>query len=200
MSSGVIGMGFPQCRLLYSSTDLRRGVISVSDVQMNFSCIDPENWDQYAEPAKKDKTKDPKHHLKAVEVSDNRPYWAAARAVVDTWAKYQSAKWVLFNATHEETKHAVAAVIDRYYDGSMQALITTEAQRSAEVDSMVKWFETICKNRHVEPISRDWLYHHLECDKDYASYRGKIDRRAEKNKPPVSLKELGGRRPRRKKA
>ena len=121
---------------------------------------------------------------------DSRQYWGKALEVVNIWAKYQGVKKLYINATHDETKHRVKKVVDGYYGGRVARVRDHEQELSLAVDRLLNEFATVCNSFGVEKISRDWLYRKLTNSKDYNSYRKKCERRLDKAKPAVSLREM----------
>ena len=117
-------------------------------------------------------------------------YWTVAKSIVDWWAQYNAAKKLYYNATHEETRHKVQHVVQKHYFGNPDRIKSREKDLSFCVDACLDRFEMICEDLKIEPVTRDWLYHHLKASKDYQSLRGKIDRRQKNGVEPVSLKTL----------
>ncbi|MBQ3352829.1 hypothetical protein IJG89_00545 [Candidatus Saccharibacteria bacterium] len=161
-----------------------------------FFDIDPENWGDYVDHARDsdDCHRDGKKKKKKAKVShlpdiDPTPYWEACLNLVNAWADYQKVKKLLINAQFDETEHKVRPVVDGYW-GDINKLQCSVDERSQLVDSALRCHELLCSRYGVEPVSRDWLYHRLLGAKDYASYRGKIQRRKARYKEPVSLKKL----------
>jgi hypothetical protein len=121
---------------------------------------------------------------------DYAPFWQAHLDLVNTWARYQSAKRLEINNSYPETEHRVSHVVDGYWSGSPSKLHETVEYRSSLVESALRYCEQVCSQYGVEPVSREWLYDNLLDGSDYASYRGKIKRRMSRNKPAVSMKVL----------
>ena len=131
--------------------------------------------------------------------SDTSLYWLSALDLVNVWARYQAAKKLYINATHDETQHRVWSVVadEKYYGGSLSRLRRRESNLSSQLDEVLAGFERICHLYEVEAVSREWLYDNLKDARDYASYRGKCQRRvADHSAPAVSLKDLGPRQSR----
>lgn len=142
---------------------------------------DYEVWDEIDEICEAEKS--------AAEI-EPRWYWAKAIEVINIWAKYQSLKKLYVNATHDETKHRVRKVIDGYYGGRVERVRNHEQELSLAVDRLLNEFAMICDMYGVEKISRDWLYRKLESASHYNSYRRKCERRMNKSKPAISLREI----------
>ena len=121
---------------------------------------------------------------------DSREYWQLAGELINAWAQYQAKKKLFVNATHEETWHKVWDVIVKNYDGDVRRVRRHEQKLSIQVDIKLNNFDRICGKFKVEPVSRQWLYENLKDSKDYASYRGKCDRRKAFIKPAESLKDI----------
>lgn len=121
---------------------------------------------------------------------DPRQYWQKALDVINAWSKYQSVKKLYINATHDETRHRVQRVVDGYYGGRVERVRNHERELSLTVDRLLGEFRTICDSFRVESVSRNWLYHKLADAKAYDSYRKKCERRLNKAKAVVSLREL----------
>ena len=121
-------------------------------------------------------------------------YWQYSLDVVNKWAKYQAAKKLYINATHDETRHRVQAVVDskKYYNGSVNRIFEQEKALSYQLSRLLVEYRDICDFFGVESVKREWLYDHLKDASDYASYRGKCQRRLKNpNKyPAISLKSL----------
>ncbi|MCR5699874.1 MAG: hypothetical protein K6G49_00355 [Candidatus Saccharibacteria bacterium] len=127
---------------------------------------------------------------RSVKELDPRQYWQKALEVVNIWAKYQSVKKLYINATHDETRHMVQRVVNDYYGGHVGRVHNHEQELSLAVDRLLGEFDTTCDSYRVERISRNWLYHKLVDAKDYDSYRRKCERRLNKAKAAVSLREI----------
>ena len=135
---------------------------------------------------------DSKKMANPVVVSEDNiyDYWQLCLDVVNAWAKYQAKKNLYINASHDETRHMVWDVVQKYYDGSLVLLARHEAELSEAVDAAIYRLARASHTYNVEPINREWLYRNLESAKDYKSYREKCKRRQKKRKPIESLRDL----------
>lgn len=125
-----------------------------------------------------------------VNTIDHSRYWKDALVVINDWAQYNSAKKLYYNALHKETYHRVKEIIDKYYGGNVSNIARRREELSDNLDIGLSNFLDDCEKEHVEEISRDWLYDHLQNGNDYEKMRKKILRRLGKNRWPVSLKDL----------
>ena len=136
----------------------------------------------------------PKDNDNVLDRMPSKIYWQYSLDVVNKWAKYQAAKKLYVNATHDETRHRVQAVVnsEKYYKGSVSRIYEQEKALSYQLSRLLVEYRDICDFFGVEPVTREWLYDHLKDASDYASYRGKCQRRLEKfgKYPAVSLKHL----------
>ena len=167
-----------------------------------FFDIDPDNWKEYVSVPVSSTGDGGCHRPTQPEVKktsqaptslgdvDYAPFWQAHLDLVNTWARYQAAKKMEISNSYPETEHKVAHVVDGYWSGSSKKLHQTVEYRSSLVDEAIKYCDAVCKRFQVESVSRDWLYENLLDGPDYASYRGKINRRMARNKPAQSLKVL----------
>lgn len=117
-------------------------------------------------------------------------YWMAASMLLKTWSKYRSIAKLYFNATHEETRHAVWHVIIQSYGGSLDRVIDHEGEMSELVNYKLKDFNEICEEFEVDGVSRQWLYDHLKNKDDYRKLRDKISRRIKSRSQAESLHNL----------
>ena len=167
----------------------------------SFFDVDPENWKEYVDSSSgsgastfrsggKNSDGKPKKLLEEVAPAiDYRPYWQVQLELVNAWANYQKAKRLLINASYEETRHRVSSVVKDYW-GDNQKLKRSVEERSALVDAAIRRADLVSERFGVGRISRDWLYRNLKEARDYSSYRGKIKRRLDRNKPAKSLREI----------
>ncbi len=123
----------------------------------------------------------------AVDYSD---YWKAALNVINDWSAYNGKKKLYINATHEETKHKVASVIEKSFNGSLGNLKSRENELSENVNLAIMTFEPICSKYGIKPVNRDWLYHNLKESRDYESIRKKCQRKMDSGKRPEDLRNL----------
>ena len=124
----------------------------------------------------------------------SKAYWEYALGVINLWARYQAAKKLYINATHEETRRRVQSVVNdkKYYGGSTRKIYDRKESLSYQLSRKLAGFADVCEFYGVEPVTREWLYDHLKEAKDYASYRGRCQRRFKKPEkyPAISLQEL----------
>ena len=162
--------------------------------QLSLDELFPEEFGVEPEPEPKPKPEPSKKDDDLARKLPSRIYWQYALDVVNKWAKYQAKKKLLINATHEETRHRVQGVVndEKYYGGSVTKIRESRDALSYQLDRLLSEFVDICEFFEVEPVSREWLYDHLEDAKDYASYRGKCQTRLKKPSkyPAVSLRDL----------
>ena len=119
-------------------------------------------------------------------------YWNVAYDLVRVWGQYNGVKKLYYNATHSETRHRVWHVVAKHYGGSVNRVKEREYDLDCQVDACLCGFDSTCMDFGINSVSRDWLYDNLKCSADYASLRGKIERRRNKDAKPVSLKTLMG--------
>ena len=143
---------------------------------------DPRTWIESSYQEDVEEAKEPSE--------DYSDYWKAALIVINDWSEYMGKKKLYINATHEETRHKVAHIIDESFGGSLGKLKSRENELSENVNLAVMTFEPICAKYKVAPVSRDWLYHNLKESRDYESIRNKCQNRLENNKKPETLKGL----------
>ena len=117
----------------------------------------------------------------------NERYWIFAKEIIDLWMHYQTTKKLFVNFTHDETKHMVEHVVNKYYGGDAARVQDAEKMFEKRLNAKLARFEVFCQNLGVKPLTKDWLYHHIRDGKAAAKYRKKISAALKKDAPPEHL-------------